>query len=481
MAVSYTTTYNLTKPEVGASEDQWGGLLNDNLDDLDNLLDGTTPVTGIDINSGTIDGITSLSTANGTDVSLAGASSTKFFWDASAESLGIGTTSPETFLHIAGTSIKYTNITMEQTDTSLATDQPVGQFLFKQNDASGAGTPAKFGAYAEGVSGQVGFRFSTGTGNTSTERMRIDASGNVGIGTNLPSTASHVKDGNGGLIQTIEAGDSNSAYTKYINSTTGSGAFTDGLLVGLDTDESATFWLYEADHMKFGTSGTERMRIDASGNLLVGKTVANTTTEGVFIDGPNGRLFVTADDDYTAQFTRNGSDGPLIYFYNDTAQAGLISISGTSTTYGTSSDYRLKTDVQPMAGASARVQALNPVNFEWIANGTRVDGFLAHEAQEVVPESVTGTKDAMRDEQYEVTPAVYEDVVIPAVLDEAGNELEAERTEQRLVSEAVMGTRSVPDYQGIDQSKLVPLLTAALQEALTEIADLKARVTALEA
>jgi hypothetical protein len=91
-----------------------------------------------------------------------------------------------------------------------------------------------------------------------------------------------------------------------------------------------------------------------------------------------------------------------------------------------------------MTGASARVQALNPVNFEWISNGTRVDGFLAHEAQAVVPESVTGTKDEVDDD---------------------GN--------------AVM--------QGIDQSKIVPLLTAALQEALTKIDSLETRLTALEA
>jgi hypothetical protein len=90
-----------------------------------------------------------------------------------------------------------------------------------------------------------------------------------------------------------------------------------------------------------------------------------------------------------------------------------------------------------MTGASARVQALNPVNFEWISDGERVDGFLAHEAQAVVPECVTGTKDAV---------------------DADGN----------------------PDYQGIDQSKLVPLLTAALQEALTKIETLEARITALE-
>jgi len=104
---------------------------------------------------------------------------------------------------------------------------------------------------------------------------------------------------------------------------------------------------------------------------------------------------------------------------------------------------------------------LNPVNFAWIASGERVDGFIAHEAQEVVPEAVSGEKDAMREEQYEVTPAV---------LDEDGN----------VVTEAVMGTREVIAPQGIDQSKLVPLLTAALQEALSEIADLKTRVAALE-
>ena len=147
---------------------------------------------------------------------------------------------------------------------------------------------------------------------------------------------------------------------------------------------------------------------------------------------------------------------------NPNGNVGRIETSGFSTSYSTSSDYRLKTDAQPMTGASARVQALNPVNFEWISDGTRVDGFLAHEAQAVVPEAVTGTKDAMRDEEYEVTPAV---------LDDDGN----------VVTEAVMGTRSVPEYQGIDQSKLVPLLTAALQEALTKIDDLETRLVALEA
>jgi hypothetical protein len=112
---------------------------------------------------------------------------------------------------------------------------------------------------------------------------------------------------------------------------------------------------------------------------------------------------------------------------------GSISHNGTSTAYNTSSDYRLKEDWQPMTGASERVLALKPVNFAWKVNGSRVDGFLAHEAQEIVPEAVTGAKDNV---------------------DADGN----------------------PQYQGIDQSKLVPLLTAALQEALKRIEALEAQL-----
>jgi len=131
------------------------------------------------------------------------------------------------------------------------------------------------------------------------------------------------------------------------------------------------------------------------------------------------------------------------------SQIGAIFCSATGTLFNTTSDYRLKTDVQPMAGATDRVKLLKPCNFEWISTGERIDGFLAHEAQEIVPEAVSGTKDAMMDEEYEVTPAT---------------DTEA----------AVMGTRSVPDLQGIDQSKLVPLLTATIQELI-------ARIEALEA
>ena len=270
------------------------------------------------------------------------------------------------------------------------------------------------------------------------ERMRIDSSGRVGIGTSSPSYKLDVAS----TVQ-IRAGES----LRLQNVAGSSAATVQCAGAGSNSD------------LGFSTAGSERMRIDSSGNLLVGTTIAGQPNEDAMAFTGNMLRLSHA----------NGNTGNYVYFiYNGLGVGSIANNGGSAVAYNTSSDYRLKTDAQPMTGASARVQALNPVNFEWISDGTRVDGFLAHEAQAVVPEAITGTKDAMKDEEYEVTPAVE------ATYDEDGNELTA-------AVEAVMGTRSVPDYQGIDQSKLVPLLTAALQEALTEIASLKTRVEALEA
>jgi hypothetical protein len=154
----------------------------------------------------------------------------------------------------------------------------------------------------------------------------------------------------------------------------------------------------------------------------------------------------------------NGAAGtPLVMFFGGGNVLGSIDRSGVaSVAYLTSSDYRLKTNLEPLTGAIARLLQIPVHRFNWIADpdGEKVDGFLAHEAQAVVPECVSGTKDGEKTEEYEVTPAVK---------DENGE----------VITPAVMGTRTVPVYQGIDQSKLVPLLVAAVQE-------LSARVAALE-
>jgi hypothetical protein len=214
--------------------------------------------------------------------------------------------------------------------------------------------------------------------------------------------------------------------------------------------------VHQDNSLRLFTDDTERMRINSDGKVVIGNT-ENISTKvnisnyaigygyGIDFYGKSG------SSDFRPLNFRNGS-GTIV---------GSVGHTNSATSYNTSSDYRLKEDVIEMGGSLDRLKGLKPCNFRWKSDGTRVDGFLAHEAQEVVPEAVTGTKDAMTTEEYEV---------VPAVLDEEGNE----------ITPAEMGTREVPDYQGIDQSKLVPLLTKALQEAVAKIESLEARVAALE-
>ena len=189
------------------------------------------------------------------------------------------------------------------------------------------------------------------------------------------------------------------------------------------------------------TNSTERMRINSSGCVTINTTAVPTVTYGVakFVVGNSaGSAYGTITDGGIYEGTSaSTASQPVAFWRNPNGIVGSINTSGTSTSYATSSDYRLKENVAPMSGSIDRLKQLKPSTWTWIHGGNG-EGFLAHEAQEVVPESVTGTKDEVNDE---------------------GN----------------------PVYQGIDQSKLVPLLTAALQEAITKIEDLETRIQTLEA
>ena len=180
--------------------------------------------------------------------------------------------------------------------------------------------------------------------------------------------------------------------------------------------------------LNFYSNGTYAGKFDTSGNLLVGATSYSGT--GVSISGTQGNNFWISRANTTTAYNQ-------FIFGNPNGNVGFIQTSGSGTVYATSSDYRLKEQVQPMTGALAKVTALKPCTYKWKADGSAGEGFIAHELQAVVPQCVTGEKDAV---------------------DEDGK----------------------PVYQGIDTSFLVATLTAALQELNAKVEAQAAEIAALK-
>jgi len=369
------------------------------------------------------------------------------------------------------------------------------------------------------------------------ERLRIDSSGNVGIGTSSPSSKLEIS---GAGFQTLAVTSTNSspvlklnsaassiAYLQWNNASSSPLSFYDltASAERMRIDSSGVVKIHNVAYLgspqtfaigddggsiggflnqtastpiRFLTSGSERMRLDSSGNFQVSSNgIVGGTNSGMVISATYGNFSVNVHgNDYPIiNIHTSGANNRFLDFRWSNASVGNISTNGSTTSYNTSSDYRLKENVVADWDATTRLKQLNPVRFNFIADpDTTVDGFLAHEVQDIVPEAISGTHNGMRDEEYQVSAATG-DIYTPAieaVLDEDGNEVtpavaevihstDVERPEElaegqlwRETTAAVMGTRSVPDYQGIDQSKLVPLLVKTIQE-------LEARITALEA
>jgi len=201
--------------------------------------------------------------------------------------------------------------------------------------------------------------------------------------------------------------------------------------------------------IELGQSFIDNTRVILSGNT-------NNANGAITI---NGRKWSSGERNAFMKFNKSGTQlDTALEFYSGGVLKGSIAYDSTGTAYNVSSDYRLKENVVEITDGIERLKQLKPSRFNFISDADKVvDGFIAHEVQDIIPEAVTGEKDAT--EEYEVTPAEYDDY---------GN----------VVSEAVMGTRDA--YQQIDQAKIVPLLTAALQEAVAKIESLEARIQTLE-
>ncbi len=310
--------------------------------------------------------------------------------DSTNNRVGVGTASPSSGLTIASQDIR----------TTFSGADDVNSLILE--GSNGSSEKYTFELQADGANTATKFLIGS-AGGAATERLRIDSSGDI-------------------LAKTIDA------------------------RIGSDVG-SVEYGTSTANSVRFYTSNAERMRINSSGSLIINST-STDYSEKLKVEAAGAA--------YTFHSVQNSTNSQgHIVFSNANGAVGTIFTNGTSTSYNTSSDYRLKENVVADWDATTRLKQLNPVRFNFIADAaTTVDGFLAHEVQDIVPEAISGTKDAMRDEQYEVTSAVFDD---------DGN----------VVTPAVMGTRSVPDYQGIDQSKLVPLLVKTIQE-------LEARIAALE-
>jgi hypothetical protein len=349
----------------------------------------------------------------------------------SSANVGIGTSSPTkrlTVVNLTDTTTVGNNSVMTIQGGAGGTVNSVAEIGFAFQTFSGTNPLCALGYQltSNAGSGSGALTFSTRSVTTDTapsERMRITSAGDVGIGTSSP-------------IQKLDVTNGGIALTEvYALRWYGSGSTLRGS-VAADSGSNLYFGT--------GSSNTERMRIDSSGNLLVG-----TTSKSFGAVGSN-QLMVKSGSADSLTVWNTGSGGAVGLWRLDTVGAGFLHIftigtdtvgtittNGSTTSYNTSSDYRLKENVAPMQNALSVVQQLKPVTYTWKANGSNGQGFIAHELQEVCPDAVNGKKDAVNADG-SIKP------------------------------------------QGIDTSFLVATLTAAIQEQQTLINNLTTRLNALE-
>ena len=388
------------------------------------------------------------------------ASSNLWFGTADAErmridssgNVGIGTTTPTEKLEVTG------NLILDATDANIKlkagvagttgavnwtfnTDSTVyGSISLSYDTRATIGLKLDSVTYPITLDSGDGIRFQ----EDGSETVRISSAGYVGIGTASPGYELDVAAVSDPAIR-VRATGASTGDDSFIRMAVSNATSSNYIQFGDNSDSDVGYirYAHSNDSLIIVVNAATRMIINSSGSLLVGQSSSaspgfNNTTAGGAWSADGTSLHLSRSSNGCAWFNRSTTTGSVQSFRYDGTGVGTISVTASATAYNTSSDYRLKENVVPLNGAIDRVKLLNPSRFNFIVDpDTTVDGFVAHEVSDVVPEAICGEKDAV---------------------DAEGN----------------------PEYQGIDQSKLVPLLTAALKEALTKIDSLETRITALE-
>jgi len=349
---------------------------------------------------------------------------------------------------------------------------------FRYNDDSGARAADIIATGNTPAGATMAMRFFTSPNSTdnAAEVMRLQ-DGKVGIGTTSPSRLltldNSTNDGVAAQFQNEEValqmaidGGGTDTYTNSAHSVTMT-------TTRVDSGDLPKLRLAGQGGLELAVDANNvRLNIDTNGLVKIGTTATaleSAGNEGVIFH-PAGKSIISQDSSVCIELHRSDddtADDTVVLLRRRGSICGSISCTPSATSFNTSSDYRLKTSVTYDWDATTRLKQLKPARFEWIADGddsVPVDGFLAHEVSSIIPEAINGTKDAV-------------EVWTEPVLDADGNIISGEKLPDGVsVGDNKLDDdgNTIPVYQGIDQSKIVPLLVKTIQE-------LEARITALEA
>ena len=359
----------------------------------------------------------------------------------SSGNVGIGTSAVESNLHV--------HVSSASTGPFLRFTNPNGgdgTYLGRISCGDTAGTFLTGINFFKHDTDDGEIRFRSKVAGTNADVMTL-VDGNVGLGIATPGESLHIaKTGTPKIkledLRTAINNDSEFGNIQFAQKdSNGDGISFEMAATMTDSSNGSCALVFKNNRP---SAFAERMRIDSLFFLHNCTTTTGGASSGVYVQEYLGHVY----NAIKIRDTANTGSAVAAVFVTGSSTVGTIVQTGSATSYNTSSDYRLKENEEEISNGITRLKLLKPYRFNWKKDpDTRVDGFFAHEAQEVVPEAVTGKKDEIAD------------------CDIEGKGI----------------TKGQKIYQQMDNAKLIPVLTAALKEAVSKIEVLETKVAALEA